>query len=288
MQPLFTLSEYDKQLIIGALLPNTYNPYNEYSKFKSYISSAIDNKILPDSIIHFACTIRSERNLEGRHVHVIANCPIDDRLPQLDLDNPVEYKYQNKETFIAEGFLELFAQLQQTPIFSYASRNNGDFFTDVVSFNKFKGKKTGFAAGDLIYHSDRSYHSVRADYVSLLGLIVPDRQLIYTNYIDTKEIKEHLSAKAIEVLSQPIFQTEVDDRSKEANASWESSTIHAILLENDRIRYQDSFTYAVDKTEIKALEYLLELKDAISKSSKLRHMLKKGGATYLWKPNGYT
>lgn len=276
MIPTYTLSDSDRLAIIDAISAIPHNPYTSYRAFKEGVSQLIRSTTLSASLLDTIQTIKLDRSCEKSHVHVLANCPIEPELPHLDLDNPVENKYQHKKTFISEGFMELMSQLFETPLFSYQTRNNGDFFTDLVSFKKFKGKKTGFTDGDLIYHSDRSYHSVRADYVSLLGLQVPNDQLIYTNYIDAKSIKEHLDNQSIEILSQPIFQTDVDDRSKEANASWESSTVHPILLANNRIRYQDTFTKPVDPENHRAIKALLALKHAMSKADKLRHMVREG------------
>ena len=172
--------------------------------------------------------------------------------------------------------MELMAQVQLMPLFSYESRAHGDYFTDLVSFSKLQGKKTGFTDGDLIYHSDRSYHSVRADYVSLLGLNVSDSELIYTNYIDVKALKEHLSPETLETLSRPYFQTVVDDRSREGNEHWNHSEPHAIFLDHELIRYQDTFTQPINPNDVEAIKALLELKHAMSKADKCRHMIRKG------------
>ncbi|MFQ1004876.1 taurine catabolism dioxygenase TauD [Gilliamella sp. CG22] len=272
----FTFAQSEKEQLDQLLTLNTNNPYSDYPAFKKYISTIIAKGVVPESLIYACNAIITDRTEKGNHVHILGNCPIEHELPELNLDNPTEHKYLAKNTFISEGFMELISQLLSAPLFSYQSRNNGDYFTDLVSFNKFKGKKTGFTDGDLIYHCDRSYHMVRADYVSLLGLRVNESELIYTNYIDAKELKKHLSEKTISILSQKIFQTDVDDRSRESNKNWHSSTIHAILLEKDQIRYQDTFTRPQDPNDIRAIKALLELKDAMSQSEKLRHMIKKG------------
>ncbi len=272
----YTFTQDEKKQLEQLLTLNKNHPYNDYPAFKKYISTLIVNGVVPESLIYTCNTIITDRSEKGNHVHILGNCPIEHELPELDLDNPTEHKYLTKNTFISEGFMELISQLLHTPLFSYQSRNNGDYFTDLVSFNKFKGKKTGFTDGNLIYHCDRSYHTVRADYVSLLGLRVYESELIYTNYIDAKELKKYLSEKTTSILSKKIFQTDVDDRSRESNKNWHTSTPHAILLEKDQIRYQDTFTRPQDPNDIEAIKALLELKDAMSQSEKLRHMIKKG------------
>lgn len=276
MKCFYEFSQEDKSLLENLLSKNKINPYTQYRSFKDYIATFITTGVVPPSLIQACNQIVEERAYHGIHVHVLKNCPIDVELPCLDLDNPVGHKYAAKKTFIGEGFLEIMAQLQGTPLFSYQSRNNGDFFTDLVSFNKFKGKKTGFTDGDLIYHSDRSYHAVRADYVSLLGLRVNEKELIYTNYMDVKTLKEHLEPETVDLLSQAIFLTDVDDRSRENNQAWESSTRHAIFIDDEKIRYQDTFTRPENPDDIQSLKALLQLKDAMSKAQKLRHQIRAG------------
>ncbi|EDM67222.1 hypothetical protein PE36_22580 [Moritella sp. PE36] len=276
MKPFYTFLDTEKQNLTAVLMLNPHNPYTDYPDFKDYIAT-LALRISSETVLRAACdAIVFDRIEHGNHVHILGNCPIDETLPQLDLDNPVEHKYKAKKTFIGEGFMELMSHLQRTPLFSYKNRNNGDYFTDLVSFNKLKGKKTGFTDGDLIYHSDRSYHPVRADYVSLLGLHVSDNELIYTNYMDVKELKKHLSKSVIETLGKEIFETEVDDLSKENNSSWKKSAVHSILLSNNLIRYQDTFTRPLDPNNFNATKALLELKHAMSKAAKVRHMVKKG------------
>ncbi|MGF1793352.1 hypothetical protein [Photobacterium profundum] len=276
MNTFYTFTDKERQNLTTALLRNPHNPYSDYPSFKDFIDTLAVSAAFETNLGKVCNDIVSDRKDNGNHVHILGNCPIDLELPQLDLDNPVSHKYEAKLTFVGEGFMALISQLQRAPLFSYESRNDGDYFTDLVSFNKFKGKKTGFTDGDLIYHSDRSYHPVRADYVSLLGLHVSENELIYTNYMDTKEIKKHLSASAIETLSKDIFETEVDDRSKENNMAWSSSAVHSILLNDDQIRYQDTFTRPLDINNLEATQALLELKHAMSKAAKLRHMVMKG------------
>lgn len=276
MKACYEFSHVDNCFLEELLGKIIINPYTQYNAFKEYIKNIISSAVLPPSLIQICQIIVAERNDKGVHVHVIKNCPIDSDLPDLDPDDPVKHKYNAKKTFIGEAFLEIMAQLQGTPLFSYQSRNNGDYFTDLVSFNKFKGKNTGFTDGDLIYHSDRSYHPVRADYVSLLGLRVNESELIYTNYMDVKDLKNFLSPNDIEQLSQEVFLTDVDDRSKESNNSWECSTRHAIFINDDLIRYQDTFTRPENPDDIESLRSLLKLKDAMSRASKIRHQVMKG------------
>lgn len=276
MKACYTFSKEDNSYLRELLSKILINPYTQYFEFKEYIKSIISSDLIPSSMVSACQQIVTERNNDGLHVHVFKNCPIDSELPDLNLDDPVGHKYQSKKTFIGEAFLEIMAQLQETPLFSYQSRNNGDYFTDLVSFNKFKGKKTGFTDGDLIYHSDRSYHSVRADYVSLLGLRVNESELIYTNYMDVKDLKKYLSSEVIERLSQEIYLTDVDDRSKEDNNNWEHSTRHAIFIDDNKIRYQDTFTRPENPDDFESIKALLKLKDAMSRANKTRHQIKKG------------
>ncbi|MFH7422931.1 taurine catabolism dioxygenase TauD, partial [Pseudomonas syringae pv. tagetis] len=79
-------------------------------------------------------------------------------------EDPVKDKYLKKTQFLSEGFLELFAQLTGTPLLSYETRNEGDYFTDVIAIKKKSGQLTGYSHSELELHNHRTAHRVRAAY----------------------------------------------------------------------------------------------------------------------------
>lgn len=251
------------------------NPYTDYETFNQSIMSLASNNKIPGYLVRLCGKIAQDRS-NNQHVHVIRNCPIDENIPELNQDDPVNDKYKNKKTFISESFLALISNLLESPLLSYETRNNGDFFTDVIAINRFKGKTTGFTDSDLVYHNDRSAHPVRADYISLLGLRCSQLDLIYTNYIDSIEVLRNISKKHISILKQEFFYTVLDVFSKENNKEWIKSAKHPIILEDGRLRFQDTLTKVIQGAPNSAKDSLLAFKDAIIKSEKLRHRIECG------------
>ncbi|MDF2524495.1 MAG: taurine catabolism dioxygenase TauD, partial [Clostridiales bacterium] len=259
------------------------SPYTNYPAFHEKIATTINEGNLPDFFVTLCEKISIDRK-NSRHIHVLKNCPIDKNLPDLDLNNPVEDKRKFKKTFLGEAFLGTFAYLLNSPLFSYASRNNGDFFTDVIRINRFNGKRTGFTDGDLIYHNDRTSHPVKADYIALLGMRCPKNDLVYTDIIDGKDIIKNLSQKYIEILSQKIFYTAVDDLTRENNKDWDKSKQHAII-NGEKVWFQDTLTKPITSAPAEATEAVLAFRDAMTKAPKYRHRLEKGDLLVF--PNQY-
>lgn len=259
------------------------SPYINYNFFHKKIIEIVESGVLPDFFINICKKIRKDRDL-GKRIHVLKNCPIDKNLPNLNLDDPINDKYLLKKSFLSEAFLDIFAYLLNSPLFSYASRNNGDFFTDVICINRFRGKNTGFTDGDLIYHNDRTSHPVQADYITLLGIRCPKDDLIYTNYIDGKDIINNLSPRHLEILKKKIFYTEVDDLTKENVKNWSKSNIHAII-NGEKVWFQDTLTKPIENAPVEAIEAILALRNAMTKAFKWHHKIENGDLLVF--PNQY-
>ncbi|SFS59161.1 TauD/TfdA family dioxygenase [Marininema halotolerans] len=275
MKPFHIFSETEnKELCLALSNLASISPHVEYTRFKDRMIRNVQEGLIPEFFIALCERIRSERE-EGNHIHVLKNCPVDTDIPELNHDDPVSDKYRLKKTFLGEAFLGTFSYLLGNPLLSYATRNNGDFFTDVVSINRFRGKRTGFTDGDLIFHNDRSSHPVKADYITLLGLRCPENDLVYTTYIDGKDIFSHLSEEQIRVLSENWYYTEVDDLTKEKVKNWDRSSAHAII-NGETICFQDTLTQPISNAPTCAVEALLAFKDAMTKSPKMRHRIEYG------------
>lgn len=273
MKPYHVFNEEQHAKLCRALGSlSAISPYFDYKKFQTKMVSNVNEGTLPKFFFELCEGIRADR-AQGRHVHLLRNCPVDADIPNLNHDDPVKDKYRLKKTFLGEAFLGTFAQVLESPLLSYASRNNGDFFTDVVSINRFRGMRTGFTDGELVYHCDRSSHPVRADYITLLGMRCPANDLVYTNYVDSQDIKSHLMPDQIEMLSKKWFFTEVDDLSKDKSKGWEVSTAHAVLEDEGKICFTDTMTHPLPYAPIEAVRALLAFTNAITKSPKHRHKL---------------
>ncbi|HFF1840448.1 TauD/TfdA family dioxygenase [Bacillus cereus] len=270
---IFTEEEHN-ELSLALSNVAAISPYVNYSKFKETMIRNVQDNVIPEFFVKLCERIREDRE-NGKLVHVLKNCPVDTNLPELNHDDPINDKYRLKKTFLGEAFLGTFAYFLGNPLLTYASRNNGDFFTDVVSINRFRGKNTGFTDGDLIYHNDRTSHPVRADFVTLLGARCPKNDLVYTAYIDGKDIVSHLSPEQIQTLREEWFYTEVDDLTREKDKKWDKSTAHAILKDGT-ICFQDTLTKPIPDAPREAVEALLAFKDGMTKSPKERHRLEDG------------
>jgi hypothetical protein len=275
MKPFFEFTSEQNARLSTLLGDVSISPYTDYPGFKRKVGQKIEAGVMPDFFVQLCGLIAADR-ADGNRVHVLKRCPVDREIVDLNLDDPVADKYRLKRTFVGEAFLEAFALLLGNPLLSYKTRNNGDFFTDVVTINRFRGKRTGFTDGDLIFHNDRTSHNVRADFITLLGLRCPPDDLVYTTYVDGKDIISHLSPEHLHVLSESWYFTQVDDLTRENNPVWTQSDAHPIILHDDTLRFQDTLTKPIASAPPVAWEALLEFKDAITRSTKTRHRMEKG------------
>lgn len=249
------------------------NPYENHQEFVD----AVAEVSAPAFLVEVCATIREERTHGSSEAHVLRNCPLDRVVPDLDLDDPVNDKYAKKKSFVAEAFLALFARLTATPLMSYGSRNNGDFFTDVIAINRYHGMKTGFSDSELPFHNDRTAHWARADFISLLGMRCPADDVIYTTFVSCRSLLEHLGDPDRAILRKPYFTTSFDVYSRDTNDRQTTSDSHAILGNDDlSIRYLETTTTVVAEAPGEAKDALLALKNALVTSEKQRHRIQEG------------
>jgi hypothetical protein len=266
----------EQKELVNRLGTVTENPYQNYSAFSNAVSGLAASDDLPPVLRELCSGIYRERLAGISDVHVLRNCPIDPAIPELGAQQPVADKYQRKHTFVSEAFLALFARLTGTPLLAYGSRNNGDFFVDVVAMEKYSGMQTGFSDSELMYHNDRTAHAVRADFVTLLGLRCPAEDLIYTAFVDGRHLLRHISPADQEILRQPYFITPFDVFSRETNRRQVTSGHHAILENDHSFRYYDTTTTVADGSPVAAKDALIALMHALSKAERVRHRLLTG------------
>lgn len=276
MKPHYVFSDAERASLLETLNLVRPNPYRDYLNFMMSVASLIEVRAVPGFFVNLCMEIRKQRESGMSLAHVLRNCPIDPQIPDLDHDDPVADKYAKKRTFIGEAFLALFAKLAGTPLLSYGSRNNGDFFTDVVAINRYSGKQTGFSDSELMYHNDRTAHSVRADYVSLLGLRCPDNELIYTGFVDGRSILEHLSPEEQDVLRKPYFITPFDVFSRETNQRQVVSEKHPVLENEHSFRYYATTTAVAPGSPEVAKDALIAMMNALTKAKRERHRMLTG------------
>ncbi|MGJ0576996.1 TauD/TfdA family dioxygenase [Xenorhabdus bovienii] len=253
-----------------------YNPYRDYINFKREINSLVFSEKLPARFIEVCNNIKNERRLNGINAQLLRNLPIDKIIPEFEQSDPVSDKYRKKTTFIGESLLELFSQLTSTPLLAYRTRNNGDFFHDVYAHKKYSNTQTQKTDGELYFHNDRTAHPVRADFLSLLGMRCSEQNLIYTGYLDGKDLLSYLKPESQEWLRQPWYMTPYDEYSRDSNQGQIYSEKHIILENIHTFRYYDTRTTYLPDAPKESIQALLALKNAITKAKKERIAINNG------------
>ncbi|MBA2674418.1 TauD/TfdA family dioxygenase [Ramlibacter sp.] len=276
MEPFLSLSDADKQSLVSALLDLSTSPYRDYPAFRDEIAELAASPRIPDSLARACESIRTARTNGGACDYLLRNCPLDPVIPVFDQDDPVADKYRQKTTFVGEGFLALFAKLTETPLLAYSTRNNGDFFHDVYAQNRYTKTQTQKTDGELYFHNDRTAHPVRADYLALLGMRADPRNLVYTGYVDGRNILEYLSQEQQAVLREPLYCTPYDEYSRDSNQLHVQSKPHTILEEAQCFRYYDTRTKPMPNAPMEARDAVIALKDAIVRADKVRVRIGEG------------
>ncbi|MFF7983316.1 taurine catabolism dioxygenase TauD [Streptomyces sp. NPDC007901] len=276
MKPLYVLTDAERHDLRKALETVEEHPYRDYPAFSRAVTELAADGAVPAFLPEVCAAIREERAGGVSDAHALGNCPIDEEVPELGNDDPVGDKYERKHTFVAEAFHELFAQLAGTPLLAYATRFNGDFFTDVIAHNKYAGKQTGFTDGELVYHNDRTAHRIRADFISLLGMRCPEQDLVYTGFVAGRDMLARLTEAEQSVLRQPYFVTPFDVVSRDGNGGLTASERHPILENSHSFRYLDTHTTVAADSPEEAKDALISLKNALARAERKRHRVLTG------------
>ncbi|OON75412.1 TauD/TfdA family dioxygenase [Streptomyces tsukubensis] len=276
MKPCYVLSDAERDQLATVLRSVAKNPYEDHEVFSRAVGDLVARGEVPAFFVGVCARVREDRSTGASEAHVLRNCPLDPEIPVLDLDDPVADKHAKKKTFIGEAFLELFAQLVGTPLLSYATRFNGDFFTDVIAINRYSGMQTGFSDSELVYHNDRTAHRVRADFISLLGMRCPEGEFIYTGFVDGRDLLDHLGDEEQNQLRQAQFVTPFDVLSRDNNGDLTVSEVHPILENHHSFRYLDTCTTVAPGAREAAKDALLALKNALVRADKTRHRIQTG------------
>jgi len=286
MKPLHVFSSSEHEALAALLRSITAHPYADYAGHARQVSALVQCGDVPRSLVALCDRIREDREQGRSNIHLLRHCPIDAELPRLDLDDPVADKHAKKKTFIGEALLALMARLLQTPLLAYGSRNNGDFFTDVIAINRYSGMQTGFSDSELVFHNDRTAHSVRADYIALLGLRCPADDLVYTGYIDGRDLVASLPPAVRAALRQPHFVTPFDVFSRDTNARQVVSDVHPILENEHSFRFLDATTGVAAGSPDEAKDALIALHAAVTRAPRTRHRLVEGDLLLLANQDG--
>ncbi|MGH3759220.1 TauD/TfdA family dioxygenase [Actinophytocola sp.] len=252
------------------------HPYRDPIGFSQEVAGLVDRGDVPAALVDAAERTRKDRTSGTAFAHALRNCPLDEDIPLLDQEDPLTDKYAKKHTYVSEAFLQLFGHLVRTPLMSYGTRFNGDFFIDVIAINRYVGKATGYSDGELAFHNDRTAHPVRADYITLLGMRCPEGDLTYTSFVSGLTLLEMLSELEQKTLREWYFYTPFDVMSKDNNKSLSVSDNHPIFYDDSSVRYVDTQTTVAPDAPPEAKDALIALKNALVRAPKARHRILEG------------
>lgn len=273
MKAIYTFATFERDQLTAELAALSVSPYQDYEKFRAAIGELAERGAVPAAFLDACAEIKRQREAKETYAHLVSNCPLDASIPVFDQNDPVEDKYRQKTTFVGEGVLELLAQLTRTPLLAYATRNNGDFFHDVYADNRYTGTQTQKTDWELYWHNDRTAHPVRADYLALLGMRCPTDDLVYTKYVDGRELLKYITPANQDLLRQTAFVTPYDELSRDSNSRQTISDSHAVLENEHSFRYYDTRTLPSDPTSAPHYEALRQFRDALAKSREQYHRI---------------
>lgn len=252
------------------------NPYRSYERLLAHIRSLVTAHKFP-VLSRIGQQILRDR-ASGIECHYITNCPVDDHLPDLDGGQVLAEKTTNDSYgFSAEVLLLALSLILDNPVLAYETRNAGAFFQDVLPAEAFKGTQTQKTDSELWPHNDRTAHWIRADFLSLLGLRIPDENEVVTEFISGRDIVARLSSVERAVLSMPYFLTPFDQLSRQSNSCQIESPAHAILNDNGELRYYYRRTGLIPGAPPEAAEALIVFEDAVVTAPRVSVFIGTGG-----------
>lgn len=206
----YQFSSADRATLTNTLLQITTNPYKDYGDFAMHIDRIIERGAVPASFVEF-CENRREADMFKEPYVFLRNCPIDDSLPYLDFDEPVIDKRNRKITYVAEGFLQIYAKLMRQEPIGYANVNDGDIFQDIHPKRDLVASQSQKALRPIFFHKDLANHFVRPDWVNILGLRSSVKNEVYTSFVRNKDLLNALDSHTRNVLCRNEFYTPFDD-----------------------------------------------------------------------------
>lgn len=253
----FTFSDLEKNSITDFILNIKINPYKFYPAFKNQIRHIIGDLPEITRFLEFMEHQHSVSSYESPFVF-IENCPIDPDLPELDNENPVQTKYAKKKTFVAEGFLQLYAELSAQHPISYLNVNDGDVFQDIFTKESLRYTQSQKSSGTIYFHKDFPNHFVRPDFVNILSLRSYPENEIYNTFVSNKDILNNLSVETRAKLRQCEFYTPYDDITvSTSNIKLGRAPDHPILTGIHHLRFFETRTVGLNSEAQSAVDELL-------------------------------
>jgi L-asparagine oxygenase len=208
--PEVRLGDAERDALHDALLGVSANPYRHYGGFCQQISRIAGSEVVPGALRDYA-DLRRAASPGDFPVGYLANAPIDRDVPVFDYEEPVLSKYALKSTFVAEGFLVLWAALVGTPGIGYLNVNDGDVFQDIYPKRALAHTQSQKALREICFHKDLANHFVRPDYVYMLGMRSNPANVVLTTFASNRDIIGALSDEQRAIGREQRFMTPWDD-----------------------------------------------------------------------------
>jgi len=265
----FTASE--NEVIVNSLLSLSAQPYQFYTAFKQQIRLIISELPAMERFIQFTAELRSRSSYDFPFVFV-ENAPIDPELPELGNDDPVQEKYLKKKTFVAEGFLQMYAELTAQHPIAYLNVNDGDVFQDIFPKESMKDTQSQKSLGPIYFHKDFPNHFVRPDFVNILSLRSHHDNEIYTTFVSNRDIIQHLSPSTLDRLRSPEFYTPYDDITiNSGKVPLGRAPDHSILAGTHHFRFFENRTIGLNPEAQAAVQELLNVAHTHKKRILMKH-----------------
>lgn len=203
------MDDQERDNLVDSLEAVKANPYRCYEDFCAEIRKITQSVATPSRLREYV-THRRAQSVVDNPTGLIKNTPIDLSLPVFDHDEPVLSKRALKTTFVAEGFLTLYAELAGTPGISYQNANDGDVFHDIYPKRGLADSLPQKTLGPIPFHRDLANHFVRPDYLYMLGMRSGGANAVYTTFASNKDVIARLDATTLAVARQARFQTPLE------------------------------------------------------------------------------
>ncbi|MCD9878947.1 hypothetical protein [Streptomyces guryensis] len=244
--PEFTFTDAERTALEEALGTVIANPYRLYDAHLFQINALIASGAVPQRFRNYIESLPT-RDRTAEPVVVLKNVPYDRDVPIFDFDQPVRSKYELKTTFLAEGFLALFAQLAGTPAIGYVNVNDGDVYQDIYPQRRLQSSQSQKALNQIHFHKDLANHFVRPDQVYMVGMRSNPANEVYTSFVRNIDVISSFTESELELLRSREFYTPFDDLSTMGGGRVElgEADRHPIIGGEDDLRYFENRTVGV-------------------------------------------
>ncbi|MCX5408782.1 hypothetical protein OHA37_33625 [Streptomyces sp. NBC_00335] len=243
--PEFTFTDLECTALEEALGRVTANPYRLYEAHLFQVNALIAEGVVPERFRAYVDSLATIDRAEQPAV-VIKNVPYDREVPHFDFDEPVKSKYELKKTFIAEGFLALFAQLANTPGIGYVNVNDGDVYQDIYPKRSMKESQSQKALNRIYFHKDLANHFVRPDQVYMVGMRSDPVNEVYTSFVRNIDVIASFTEEELEALRSNEFYTPFDDLTVMGGSlELGEADKHPVIGGEDDLRYFENRTVGV-------------------------------------------